>query len=197
MIERKKGGGTLLYVSKKLGQRACRPLNETTNDKHFRSNVWCWVTPTNNSKKMLVGSIYRSPNSSRENNRLLLEQLERANDIAGENRVLIMGDFNIPDIDWINMDVKVGAAKIDRDIYKKMQDCFLYQHVTKPTRFRGNSSSTLDLIFTKEEEDVKNIQVLQPLGKSDHGIVVGDFVCEWKNKIKPRKNRMYYRHCRV
>ena len=68
---------------------------------------------------MLVGSIYRSPNSSRENNRLLLEQLERANDIAGENRVLIMGDFNIPDIDWINMDVKVGAAKIDRDIYKK------------------------------------------------------------------------------
>ena len=74
-----------------------------------------------------------------------------------------------------------------------MQDCFLYQHVTKPTRFRGNSSSTLDLIFTKEEEDVKNIQVLQPLGKSDHGIVVGDFVCEWKNKIKPRKNRMYYR----
>ena len=122
--EEKGGGGTLLYISKKLGQRACRPLNETTNDKHFRSNVWCWVTPTNNSKKMLVGSIYRSPNSSRENNRLLLEQLERANDIAGENRVLIMGDFNIPDIDWINRDVKVGAAKIDRDVYKKMQDCF-------------------------------------------------------------------------
>ena len=94
----------------------------------------------NNSKKILVGSIYRSLTSSRDNNRLLLEQLERANDIAGENRVLIMGDFNIPDIDWINRDVLPGAPKIDRDVYKKMQDCFLYQHVTKPTRFRGNSS---------------------------------------------------------
>ena len=145
----------------------------------------------NNSKKILVGSIYRSPTSSRDNNRLLLEQLERANDIAGENRVLIMGDFNIPDVDWINRDVLPGAPKIDRDVYKKMQDCFLYQHVTKPTRFRGNSSSTLDLIFTREEEDVKNIEVLQPLGKSDHGIVVGNFVCEWRNKIKPRSNRMY------
>ena len=189
--EEKGGGGTLLYINKKLGQRACRPLNETTKDKHFSSNVWCWVTPMNNSKKILVGSIYRSPTSSRDNNRLLLEQLERANDIAGENRVLIMGDFNIPDIDWINRDVLPGASKIDRDVYKKMQDCFLYQHVTKPTRFRGNSSSTLDLIFTREEEDVRNIEVLQPLGKSDHGIVVGNFVCEWRNKIKPRSNRMY------
>ena len=74
-----------------------------------------------------------------------------------------------------------------------MQDCFLYQHVTKPTRFRGNSSSTLDLIFTKEEEDVKNIQVLQPLGKSDHGVVVGNFICEWRNKVRPRSNRMYHK----
>ena len=191
--DEKGGGGTLLYISKKLGQRACRPLNEVTKEKHFSSNVWCWVTPMNNNKKILVGSIYRSPNSSRENNRLLLEQLERANDIAGENRVLIMGDFNVPGIDWINRDVLVGASKIDKDVYKKMQDCFLYQHVTKPTRFRGTSSSTLDLIFTKEEEDVKNIQVLEPLGKSDHGIVIGNFVCEWKNKVKQRITRMYYK----
>ena len=89
----------------------------------------------------------------------------------GENRVLVMADFNVPGIDWVNRDVFVGASKVDKDVYKKMQDCFLYQHVTKPTRFRGTSSSTLDLIFTKEEEDVKNIQVLEPLGKSDHGIV--------------------------
>ena len=123
----------------------------------------------------------------------MLQQLDRANDIAGENRLLILGDFNIPDIDWVNRETLVGAAKIDRDVYKKMQDCFLHQHVTKPTRFRGNSSSTLDLIFTKEEEDVKDIQVLQPLGKSDHGIVIGNFICEWKNKVEPRSNRMYYK----
>ena len=96
-------------------------------------------------------------------------------------------------IDRKNRDVLTGAQKIDRDLYRKMQDCFLYQHVTEPTRFKGNSSSTLDLIFTKEEEDVKNIQVLQPLGKSDHGVVVGNFICEWRNKVKPRSNRMYHK----
>ncbi len=73
----------------------------------------------------------------------------------------------------------------------KFQDNFLHQHVKMPTRFRGNSSSTLDLILTKEEEDVKNIQVLEPLGKSDHGIVVGNFICEWRNKTMPKSSRMY------
>ena len=48
-----------------------------------------------------------------------MKQLERANDIAGENRVLIMGDFNIPDVDWINNDIMVGASKIDKELYMK------------------------------------------------------------------------------
>ena len=48
----KGGKGTLLYISKKLGQRACRPLNEVAQDQHSESNIWCWVTPMNNSKKI-------------------------------------------------------------------------------------------------------------------------------------------------
>ena len=44
------GGGTLLYINKKLGQRTCKPLN----CKSFESNTWCWVTPKQ-GKKILVG----------------------------------------------------------------------------------------------------------------------------------------------
>ena len=47
------GGGTLLYINKKLGQRTCKPLN----CKSFESNTWCWVTPKQ-GKKILVGCIY-------------------------------------------------------------------------------------------------------------------------------------------
>ena len=186
------GGGTLLYINKKLGQKPCRKLNKMRNNQHFDSNIWCWVSPTR-TKKILVGSIYRSPRSTRENNNLLLQQIDRANTIAGDNRLLIMGDFNIPSIDWVTRDIPTRAPKIDRDLFKKLQDCFLYQHVTKPTRFRGNASSTLDLICTKEEEDLRNIKVFPPLGRSDHGVVVGEFVCEWKNKSEPRSNRMYHK----
>merc|ERR1711874_195506 len=60
-------------------------------------------------------------------------------------------------------------------------------------RFRGNQESTLDLTFTKEENDVKNIEVLQPLGKSDHGIVICDLICEWKTKDKDRPKRLYHK----
>ena len=63
----------------------------------------------------------------------------------------------------------------------------------KPTRFRNNESSTLDLIFTKEEEDVRNIEILQPLGHSDHGIVVADFICEWKHRVVKKPRRIYHK----
>ena len=49
------------------------------------------------------------------------------------------------------------------------------------------------VIFTKEEEDVKNIEVLQPLGSSDHGVVVGDFVCEWKSRFVHKPRRLYHK----
>ena len=45
--DEKGGGGTLLYISKKLGQRACKPLNNVPQEQHFDSNIWCWVTPRN------------------------------------------------------------------------------------------------------------------------------------------------------
>ena len=52
-----------------------------------------------------------------------------------------------------------------------VNDCFLFQHVKEDTRFRNIQSSSLDLIFTKEERD---ILVDEPLGGSDHGIVIAD-----------------------
>ena len=188
----KRAGGTILYVSKKLGQRPCKPLNDKLDGQVFESSIWCWVNPER-SKKTLVGSVYRSPHSSHENNRLLLQKIDRAGDIAGENRLLIMGDFNAPKIDWKERITLEGASRFEIQLLEKTADCSLFNHVHEPTRFRGNDSSTLDLIFTKEEEDVKNVRVFQPLGKSDHGLAAGDFVCEWKSKVVARKNRAYFK----
>ena len=73
------------------------------------------------------------------------------------------------------------------------KDCFLYQHVTEPTRFRGNQVSLLDLIFTNEEVDVKKIENLSPLGKSDHGVVMCDVICEWKTNAFFIPKRLYHK----
>ena len=186
--EGKEGGGTILYISNKLEHRGCRPLN--THD--FESSTWCWIIEKG-GKKILVGSVYRSTSSTAFNNRQLLEKILKANDISGDNRLLLLGDFNVPKIDWTDKNLLRGAERIEAQLLDVVNDCFLYQHVREATRFRNEESSILDLIFTKEEEDVRNIKVLQPLGKSDHGVVIADFVCEWKSKIEQKPRRMYHK----
>ena len=180
------GGGALLYVNEKIEQRACRALNTMP----FENSTWCWIIGKGGSK-ILVGSVYRSPNSSGPNDNLLNQVILKANEIAGGNRLVILGDFNLPNIDWVNDELRPNNKVVERNLYETFYDCFWHQHVHKPTRFRNNQASTLDLIFTKEEEDVKNIEVLPGLGSSDHGIVVGNFVCEWKNRIVKKPRRLY------
>ena len=184
----KHGGGTLLYVNKKLGQRECKPFN----CQPFDSNTWCWVTPKQ-GKKVLVGCIYRSTSSSDINDTNMLVTLNKACEVAGNNRLLVIGDFNVPKVNWITKQTKVDAKPIERDFLECVTDNILYQHVTVPTRFRGNERSTLDLILTQEEEDIKNINVYQPIGNSDHGVVTAEFICEWKSKTEPKMRRAYYK----
>ena len=184
----RKGGGTILYVKSKIEQRVCRALD----NREFESSAWCWVVEKG-GKKILVGSIYRSTSSTRENDEMLLKQMVRANEIAGDNRILIMGDFNGPGISWDELDTKRGAKRIDREMLDTVTDCFWYQHVKEDTWFRNEQSSLLDLVFTKEENDVRNIVHLPPLGKSDHEMVTGDFVTEWRSKIVQKPRRMYHK----
>ena len=137
--------------------------------------------------------MYRSPTSSRENNVNFMNQIIKASDVANQNRILLMGDFNIKEINWEESEAQGDIDTLQNRFFECTKDSYLYQHVIVPTRFRADQESTLDLIFTKEEEDVKNIEVLQPLGKSDHGIVVCDFICEWRAKQIFRPRRLYHK----
>ena len=148
------------------------------------------MTP-DKGKKILVGCVYRSPSSLITNNDNLLRLINQANDIAGNSRMLILGDFNVPKIDWVNKATMPGARKIERDFLGTITDNLLYQHVRENTRTRGPQKSILDLILTKEEEDIKNITILTPIGRSDHGIVKGEFICKWKSRIVPKKIKAY------
>ena len=183
-------GGTIIYVTNDLGQRECKALNRPGNGVPFDSSTWCWVTPTK-GKKVLIGCIYRSPSSLTVNNDKLLKLINQANDIAGGSRLLILGDFNVPYIDWENRFPEPRARKVEKDFCKTITDNLMYQHVRNITRINGPEQATLDLIFTKEEEDIKNITVLRPLGGSDHGIVKGELICKWKSRFTPRKSKAY------
>ena len=50
-----------------------------------------------------------------------------------------------------------------------VRDSYLYQHITDPTRARGNNKpSTIDLVFTNDNDIVESIEFSPPLGASDH-----------------------------
>ena len=50
-----------------------------------------------------------------------------------------------------------------------IRDCFLYQHVTEPTHYRGNQRpSVLDLILTNKENMIQDLVYNDPIGKSHH-----------------------------
>ncbi|KAK2716990.1 hypothetical protein QYM36_007210 [Artemia franciscana] len=55
---------------------------------------------------------------------------------------------------------------------QKLQDTYLCQHVQEPTRSRDDSNPpVIDLVITKSPDDVGNIEILPPLGKSDHTVL--------------------------
>ena len=55
------------------------------------------------------------------------------------------------------------------DFIETLQNYFLHQHVTEPTRYRQNESpSLLDLIISSEEGMVYDLNYDPPLGESDH-----------------------------
>ncbi|XP_069169369.1 uncharacterized protein [Procambarus clarkii] len=84
------------------------------------------------------------------------------------SRLLIVGDFNLKSIDWEAYEAKTEDFWTCKFV-DLILETFLYQHVKQATRMReGDVPSMLDLIFTRKEEEIFDIQYLPPLGKSDH-----------------------------
>ena len=100
--------------------------------------------------------VYRSPNSSRENNIELVNLFEKT-----KPRSTIIGDFNYP-----NVDFAVGNSNIP--LVNAVGNQFLEQMVKESTHARGN---ILDLVFTNMPENVLNISTIGNLGNSDHSIL--------------------------
>ncbi|CAC5388951.1 unnamed protein product [Mytilus coruscus] len=93
------------------------------------------------------------------------------------SHILIMGDFNFPEINW---DIWNSPGDImESNEYKfleNLQEFFLFQHIAKPTRWRDtNTPHTIDLILTNEEQMISNLEYQSPLGKSDHCNMKFDF----------------------
>ena len=164
--------GTAIYVKKSLGaQQVC--LN--ADQEKARECTWAEIKLKSNDN-LLVGCVYRPPSNTREQNNHLYETILSI--IGKGSHVLLAGDFNQPDVEWETGTTALGENNPAMLFMEFVRDSFLYQHIDKPTHFRGNQTPTLiDLVFSNEENMVKNVRHLAPLGKSHHQRIHFSFMC--------------------
>lgn len=149
----RKGGGCLLYHKNDIS---------ISEDHHSNSNnetIWCSLRC--NSSYIKIGLCYSSPTLTREE--LISLHQEIKEQCEQNDRVLVCGDFNHRSINWELM----HASPEGQEFLDLSQDCFLFQKVLEPTR----GENILDLILTNEESMVEEVEVIEPLGKSDHNLI--------------------------
>ena len=104
------------------------------------------------------------------------------------SHILIVGDFNVKEINWSLCESSENQEHILSVFLEGIKDCFLFQHVREPTRFReSQTSSILDLNLTNEENMVEKIDYQPSLGKSDHVVLSFTFNCFIEKVLSTQK----------
>ena len=85
--------GVAIYTAKHLN------ANEFHCERNgFTESVWCYFNDKYKNS-VLIGCLYRSPNSTDENTQEMYTMLKNEN-IHAFNKICIVGDFNFPAIKW-------------------------------------------------------------------------------------------------
>ena len=170
-INDRKGGGVALYVKNSFQSVEWEELNSRPCE-----SVWCKVYVDKNDY-ILAGVCYRSPEADDCEINELFHTIKLACDT--NQPVLIMGDFNYPNINWMSLEADNKGQKF----VKLVLDCYLEQHVHKPTR----NENILDLILSSELPIKDDIRVLPPVDKSDHNVLICNFECRAEHKKSKKK----------
>ena len=120
--------GVAVWVKKSFQAQPFKLQNSNA-----RESVWCEI-PLKQDDRLLVGTVYKSPNSNVANNAEVNEFLSRV--VAGRSYLVEYRDFNYPDIDWFEGLSPKDDSHPASKFMDAVRDYFLVQHVRKPTPFR-------------------------------------------------------------
>ena len=157
-------GGCVLYIHNKLPIR-----NVSIFDDKICQAIICTVVSTNT----IVACIYRPPNTPIQSFSNMIKFLQSYIDKESNQQhrnILILGDFNLPYLRWINEPVPPQYQYQDLDsadiLLSFMNTNFLSQYVDKPTR----QQNILDLVLSNQPNLIKHIEVSET-ELSDHNLV--------------------------
>ena len=181
----KEGRGICLHVKQEL-KPALLELDEIGQE--------CIFTKCNlvKGESLILGLVYRSPNSTSENNEDLNRTLKHIVD-KKPTHVAIIGDFNYPEIDWAQERSNASENNPATKFYKATKDAYLIQHQLQPTRYRNGQNPTLDdLVLTNRNDIVHDISIAGALGKSDHVTLLVKLAVSDQPDDSDRQERLNY-----
>ena len=139
----------MLYIKKTL--IASLEVIETP----FQEAIFCKIK-LGNKDTILIGCIYRSPSIKLNN----LIELFKSITVKMYSNLLLMGDFNLREINWKDCSTSVGEEHIATKFLEYVWDKYLFQHVKEFTKIlKKYESPILDLILTNEEHMISEMEL--------------------------------------
>ena len=176
--------GICLYIHKNM-----KPSPADKIDSNFNEHVFA-ECKRDGLPPLLVGLVYRSPNSNQENNDELNSLFLRTVELR-DHDVLVMGDFNSPEINWDLATSEAVPSHPATTFLNVTKEAFLVQHQKEPTRHRpGQKANTVDLIFTSDDGLLEDITTAPPMGKSDHFTII--FSLDMNEKKQEHRTTLNY-----
>ncbi len=139
------------------------------------------------SGTVLIISTYRSLNGCAAENENLMELFREINNEQVGHKV-ILGDFNMPRIDWLQHTTTRRRNSLEYRFIETVRDCFLTQHSKEVTRYRnGAKGSIMDL---GNDEDIgEEIEIESEIGRSDPVCIT--FTCGVGTKERSSTAKIY------
>ena len=179
----RKCGGTSIYVHHSI---------QIDNIEKYSDSVCEAVLLYSKLLNQVIIGVYRPPhghpgldiNTSFKN---LLKSIELFTSRLENVDLMMMGDFNLPSIDWNRETVAPGKAdkKCAEMFLEFMNKHLLSQHVMENTR---DNKNILDIIVTNHPELIHSIEVEKVTKKlSDHDVVKCNILDKFAKKKLPEK----------
>ena len=170
------GGGVLLAISKRL---TCEEQSDLKSDCNA---TWAKIT-IKGVRTIYVSSFYKP---LEDDEKSLSELWKSIKKIPQNSIIWILGDFNMPGIDWSNESIKHQCKfkTLYTDFMENLIDFNLEQMVKTSTR----DDNILDLFLTNQPGKVHTTKTLPSLGSSDHDIVFHEISIPIGRPIQPKRN---------
>ena len=135
-------GGVFLYFREGL------PIKRRTDLELLPEMILCEITIAR--KKILFGTLYRTPSQNSQQFETFIDRLQEAIDkMKAENphSIILTGDFNCRSNIWWTGDIEQPEGTALEEL---IETNGLYQLIEEPTNIRNERSSCIDLIVTDQ-----------------------------------------------